>query len=121
MPGLGCGPSQCQALSVRACCCSRGFHPLYNRGRPLPPVPTGPSKADFPRQRSSRGGSQPGTGGRQGRAEDAGEPASEPEEGVEPWPVTEMKIVLPRLSGLGMQTQLENFNLHQQTHTLLSH
>lgn len=45
-----------------------------------PPVPTGPSKADFPHRRASRRGLQPGTGGRQGRqgkAEEAGEPASE--------------------------------------------
>lgn len=41
---LGCGPSPCQALSVRACCCcccccSGGFHPLHNPGRPLPRSP----------------------------------------------------------------------------------
>lgn len=35
MPGLGCGPLQCQALSVSACCCSQGFHPLHNPSRPL--------------------------------------------------------------------------------------
>lgn len=67
--------------------------------RPFPPpVPTGPSKADFPRRRASRGGSQPGTGGRQGRqgkAEEAGEPASEHGKGAGLQPVTELKIVLP--------------------------
>ena len=35
MPGLGCWPLQCQALSVSACCCSRGFHPIHNPNRPL--------------------------------------------------------------------------------------
>lgn len=62
-----------------------------------PPVPSGPSKADFPCRRASHGGLQPGTGGRQGRqgeAEEASEPASEPEEGAGLWPVTELKIVL---------------------------
>lgn len=63
-----------------------------------PPVPSGPSKADFPRRQASRGGLQPGTGGRQGRqgkAEEASEPASEPGEGAGLQPVTELKIVLP--------------------------
>ncbi|KAI4815147.1 hypothetical protein KUCAC02_005309 [Chaenocephalus aceratus] len=35
VPGLGGGPFQCQALSVSACCSSRGFHPLHNPGHPL--------------------------------------------------------------------------------------
>ncbi|KAK1899519.1 MICOS complex subunit MIC60 [Dissostichus eleginoides] len=82
VPGLGSGPFQCQALSVSACCSSRGFHPLHNPGPSPPAVPTGPSKPDFPRRRASRGGPQPGTGGRQGRKGEAGEPASEPGKGV---------------------------------------
>lgn len=66
-------------------------------------VPTGPSKADFPRRQASRGGLQPRTGGRQGRqekAEEASEPASEPREGAGFRPVTEPKIVLPSHTGL---------------------
>lgn len=35
VPGLGCGPFQCQALSVSACCCSRGFHPPHSHGHSL--------------------------------------------------------------------------------------
>lgn len=35
VPGLGCRPFQCQALSVSACCSSWGFHPLHNPSRPL--------------------------------------------------------------------------------------
>lgn len=81
----------------------------------LPPASTGPSKPDFPRRRASQGGSQPGTGGRQGRqwkAEEASEPASEPREGAGLWPVTELKIVLPRYTGLGVQPHSHSWRMY---------
>lgn len=122
MPGLSCGPLQCQALSVSACCSSRGFHRFLNPSHPPLSVPTGPSKADFPRRRASRGGLQPGTGGRQGKAS---EPASEPWKGAGLKPVTELKIVLPWHTGLEVQaltthTQLENLTCINK-HALQDH
>lgn len=99
------GPSSiepCQSVHAAVPRLSSSLQPRPS----LPPASTGPSKPDFPRRRASQGGSQPGTGGRQGRqgkAEEASEPASEPREGAGFRPVTELKIVLPQYTGLGVQ------------------
>lgn len=80
VPGLGCRPFQCQAPSVSACCSSWDFHPHHKPRLSPPPVPSGPSKADFPCRQGSLRGLQPGTGGKQGmqdEAEEDSEPASE--------------------------------------------